>query len=70
LPVVGTVEGLGIGVEGIWLAFSISALLAFLVAVGWFRLGRWTESVIEDGETVDGVDREGGVADAELDVDD
>lgn len=44
------VGGLGIGVEGIWLAFSSGAFLTFLVAIFWFRLGRWTEGVIEDGE--------------------
>ena len=49
LPVVGTLEvGLGIGVVGIWLAYATGALLTFLVAVFWFRLGRWTEGVIED----------------------
>jgi Na+-driven multidrug efflux pump len=46
-----TVTGLGIGVEGIWLAFAIGASLTFLVAVFWFRLGRWTEGVIDDSET-------------------
>ena len=40
------VVGLGIGVEGIWLSFSIGATLTFLVAVFWFRLGRWTEGVV------------------------
>ena len=40
--------GVGIGVTGIWLAFSVGAFAAFLVAVFWFNLGRWTEGVIED----------------------
>ncbi|MXR50647.1 MATE family efflux transporter [Halovenus sp. WSH3] len=40
-------QGLGVGVDGIWLAFAVGASLTFLVAVGWFRLGRWTESVID-----------------------
>jgi len=48
------VEGLAIGVEGIWLAFAIGAFLTFLVAVFWFRLGRWTEGVIDQEETGDG----------------
>ena len=41
---------LGIGVTGIWAAYSVGAVLAFIVAVFWFRLGRWTETVIEDEE--------------------
>jgi putative MATE family efflux protein len=49
LPVADSLDvGLGIGVVGIWVAFSVGALLTFLVAVFWFRLGRWTESVIEE----------------------
>ena len=40
--------GLGIGVIGIWGAFSIGATLTFFVAVFWFWLGRWTEGVIEN----------------------
>jgi putative MATE family efflux protein len=43
-----TVETLGIGVSGIWAAFSVGAFLSFLVAVFWFRLGRWTEGVVDD----------------------
>jgi putative MATE family efflux protein len=52
IPLVGvTYEnvGLGLGVVGVWAAFSIGASASFLVAVFWFRLGRWTEGVI-DGE--------------------
>jgi putative MATE family efflux protein len=51
LAVPGTdlaVQGWGIGVEGIWAAFSIGAFVSFLLAVFWFRLGRWTSGVIED----------------------
>jgi putative MATE family efflux protein len=60
-----TVPGLGveftaldIGVVGIWTAYSIGAFLTFLVAAFWFRLGRWTEGVIEeeDSGTVDETD--------------
>ena len=40
--------GPSIGVWGIWTAFSVGALASFVVAVLWFRLGRWTEGVIED----------------------
>jgi len=49
LPGTGlTVTGLGIGVEGIWTAFSFGAFMSFLVAVFWFQLGRWTEGIIEE----------------------
>jgi putative MATE family efflux protein len=41
--------GFGIGVEGIWIAFSVGASTSFIVAAAWFRLGRWTEGVIDDG---------------------
>ncbi|MEF8937906.1 MAG: MATE family efflux transporter, partial [Halovenus sp.] len=44
--------GFGIGVEGVWLAFSIGAFLTFLLATFWFRLGRWTEGVIEEADRV------------------
>lgn len=40
--------GFGIGVIGIWAAFSVGAFLTFLVAAFWFTLGRWTEGVIDD----------------------
>ena len=56
VPVVGSTLDVGpsIGVEGIWAAFSVGAFLSFLVAAFWFRLGRWTEGVIEaDGKQVD-----------------
>ena len=42
--------GFGIGVIGIWLAFSVGAFLTFLVAVFWFRRGGWTEGIIETEE--------------------
>jgi len=42
------VPTLGVGVEGIWAAFSVGAFLSFLVAVFWFRLGNWTEAVIDE----------------------
>ncbi|MFP4591343.1 MAG: MATE family efflux transporter, partial [Halobacteriales archaeon] len=49
VPVLGVeLRGFAIGVEGIWVAFSAGAFLSFLVAVGWFRLGRWTRGVIEE----------------------
>jgi len=70
LPRFGPIEGLAIGVEGIWIAFSLSAFLSVLVAVGWFQLGRWTDGVIEDGEAVEGIEREGGVEDPSVEVDD
>ena len=59
--------GFGIGVVGIWAAFSIGALLTFLVAVFWFNLGRWTEGVIDQesagqagGETTKRTDHDPG----------
>jgi putative MATE family efflux protein len=83
LAVPGTavaIEGLGVGVEGIWAAFSVGAFVSFAVAVFWFRLGRWTEGVIEDDTGPDaevGPDRELGVDDrggpvggSEFDVED
>jgi len=57
---------LGIGVEGIWAAFSVGAFAAFLVAVGWFRLGRWREGVVETPGRGPAVD----VDAPDLDVDD
>ena len=68
LAVPGTaiaVEGLGIGVVGIWAAFSVGALASFVLAVFWFRLGRWTEGVIEDDA---GSGAEVGEVDGEFDV--
>ncbi len=40
--------GFGIGVIGIWIALSVGAFASFLIAAYWFRLGRWTEGVIEE----------------------
>jgi len=60
------VEGLGIGVVGIWAAFAVGAFVSFVVAAFWFRLGRWTEGVIADDTGPDA-----GVAGADgADVDD
>jgi len=67
LPAVGPVEvGLGIGVEGVWAAFSVGAFLSFLVAVFWFNLGRWTEGVVDGSDP--GGPPVGAEADAEPDV--
>jgi len=46
-----TFETLGYGVVGIWAAFSIGAVATFLLSVFWFRLGRWTEGIVEETET-------------------
>jgi putative MATE family efflux protein len=71
LPAVGVVDlGLGIGVVGIWIAFSFGALLTFVVAVFWFRLGRWTEGVIEDTGGPGGPDNIDAVEDGTESVDD
>jgi len=40
--------GFGIGVEGIWAAFSLGAFVSFVVAAAWFRRGGWREAVIGD----------------------
>ena len=71
LPVVGvSVGGFGIGVEGIWWAFSVGAFGTFLLAAAWFRRGTWREGVIEDGEApVPGPTPAGEEGDAEF-VDD
>ncbi|MCU4717174.1 MATE family efflux transporter [Halapricum hydrolyticum] len=69
-PTGHTFETLGIGVEGIWIAFSVGGFLSFLVAVAWFRLGRWQEGVIEDDEGRASLAEETAVEDSGLDVDD
>ncbi|QLG51282.1 MATE family efflux transporter [Natrinema halophilum] len=49
IPVVGMrVTGLGWGVEGIWWALAFGMVASFVVAVVWFRLGTWTEGVVDD----------------------
>ncbi len=52
-----TVESFGIGVIGVWIAFAIGAFGAFLVASFWFRLGRWTEGIVETAEDIPAVDQ-------------
>ncbi|MDF9745268.1 MATE family efflux transporter [Natrinema salsiterrestre] len=44
-----TVAALEWGIEGIWWAFAVGMIAAFVVAVSWFRLGTWTEGVIDEG---------------------
>jgi len=39
--------GWAVGVEGLWWAWSFSAIGSFLVGVAWFSLGRWREGVVE-----------------------
>jgi putative MATE family efflux protein len=60
--------GLGIGVRGVWTAFSVGAFLTFLVAVAWFRLGRWTEGVIDDAGPAAEPPEPGVDADVDADV--
>jgi putative MATE family efflux protein len=60
--------GLGIGVRGVWTAFSVGAFLTFLVAVAWFRLGRWTEGVIDDAGTAADLPETGVDDDVDADV--
>jgi putative MATE family efflux protein len=57
IPVVGTeIPLLDMGVVGVWAAFSIGATITFLLAVFWFRLGRWTEAVVDDEPPVGDVE--------------
>nr|WP_277410182.1 MATE family efflux transporter [Natrinema longum] len=52
LPGIGvTVAALEWGVAGIWWAFAVGMVAAFVVAVAWFRLGTWAEGVIDDSST-------------------
>lgn len=45
-----TLPGAGIGVEGVWIGFAVGATLSFLVAVGWFLLGQWTDGIVDADE--------------------
>ncbi len=61
--------GLGIGVRGVWTAFAAGAFLTFIVAAAWFRRGRWTEGVIDDGGPAGAPPGAGVEADVEGDLD-
>ena len=51
IPIVGiTLTGLGWGTSGIWWAISFSMAISFVLGVLWFRLGTWTESIIQDDD--------------------
>jgi Na+-driven multidrug efflux pump len=50
--------GPSIGVVGIWISYAVGGAVTFLVAVLWFRLGRWTEGVIEGGGEAPGTAEE------------
>ncbi len=43
-----TLSGLAWGVDGLWWAWSISAIVSFVMGVLWFSLGRWRHGVLED----------------------
>ena len=43
--------GLGVGVIGVWAGFAFGGLAAFLVAVFWFSRDRWTEGLLDGGES-------------------
>ncbi len=45
--------GPSIGVAGIWIAYAVGALASFLVAVFWFRLGRWTDGIVDSASADD-----------------
>jgi len=46
---VPTVAAIDLGVAGIWWAFSFGMAASFVLAVAWFRLGTWRESVVGEG---------------------
>ena len=60
--------GPGVGVRGVWTGFSVGAFLTFFVAVGWFRLGRWTEGVV-DGDGPSGGPADDPQVDPDVDAD-
>jgi putative MATE family efflux protein len=41
--------GPSVGVRGVWIAYAVGSFASFLVALLWFRLGRWTGGVLEPG---------------------
>ena len=43
-----TLDGLSWGVDGLWWAWSISAVGSFFVGVAWFSLGRWRKGIVEE----------------------
>jgi Na+-driven multidrug efflux pump len=47
---VSTLPSLDFGIRGIWIGLSFGYVASFVVAVAWFRLGTWTESVVDDGD--------------------
>ncbi|WP_101295759.1 MATE family efflux transporter [Halegenticoccus soli] len=47
LPGGATASALDWGVNGLWWAFSVGATASFVVAVLWFKRGRWREGVID-----------------------
>ncbi len=51
LPVIGSVSGLGWGVDGLWWAFVTGAVGSFVIAVSWFRLGTWRRGILDRPET-------------------
>jgi putative MATE family efflux protein len=57
------VSGFDVGVTGVWAAFSVAAVVSFLVAVAWFRRGGWTDGVVGDRPRA-------GVGDPDPDADD
>jgi putative MATE family efflux protein len=72
------VVGAGIGVEGIWAAFSVGAFISFVVAVAWFKRGGWREGVVDadrtqrvgEGDTPRTADEREQTPGPELDVED
>jgi putative MATE family efflux protein len=73
VPGVGvTVAALDWGVEGLWWAYAVGAVLSFALGVVWFLRGTWREGVIErdaDGPGAPEVDGESPVSDRDSGVD-
>jgi putative MATE family efflux protein len=61
--------GQSVGVAGVWIAYAVSSFVSFLVAVVWFRRGRWTEGVVDSASAGKRVDPKPGASD-DPDVDD
>jgi Na+-driven multidrug efflux pump len=43
-----TVTAFEWGVTGLWWAYAAGGFLSFILAVWWFRLGRWKRSIIKE----------------------
>ena len=73
LPIPGTAfvldVGPSVGVAGVWIAYAVGSFLSFLVAVAWFRRGRWTEGVVDSDSEKEKTEPAPAPSD-DLDIDD